>query len=201
MRSALTHRYWLHSTGSTALEIEWTDASCPCAQLPISAKTIEPGDSVAFELILQSGRHIGRVERRPYIKTNADSEPARTFFTATVVTDSKVTEPLGFSPFRADLSQFGKHRQDTARIKFFNNGEHTLIDFELYAIPTEYFSVAFPDSIQPGKIGELVVALNPESAAQSFETSFTFDVVERPVGADHIRTRYSIPVRRKLGGM
>ncbi len=197
--SDVFYRYWLHSTGSSALEIEWTDASCPCAVLPLTSKTVEPDDSVGLELVFTSGRAAGAITRKPYIKTNADEEPARTEFTAKVVPgDTKVVEPLGITPFRADLSAIGRFHQDTAAIVFYNNSELPMELSVVYSYP-EYFSVKLPETIAPQKSDTCFVILNAETpvAQGAFTKSFTVEAALRRVGDNSLLSRFTIPVRRK----
>jgi Protein of unknown function (DUF1573) len=196
----VSYVYWLHSTGSSNLHIEWTDASCPCAALPLTSKIIEPGDSVGLELLFTTGRVAGAITRKPYIKTNADFEPERTKFSAKVIPgDTKLVEPLGIMPFRADLSSIGKFHQDTARIVFYNNSELPMELSMLYSRP-EFFSVLLPESIKPQGIDTCLVILNresPEAVEAAFAKSFTVETALRRVGENSLVSRFTIPVRRK----
>ncbi len=198
--SDVTYRYWLHSTGSSNLFIEWTDASCPCAQLPLKNKTINSGDSVALELIFTSGRVAGAITRRPFIKTNAEHEPQRVKFTARVVPgETNKVEPLGISPFRADLSSIGPYFQDTARIVLYNNSDLPM-DLKLAFTSPEYFSVLLPESIAPRGSDTCLVTLNresPEAVGAAFAKSFTIEVSLRRVGDNSLKSRFTVPVRRK----
>jgi hypothetical protein len=146
-RSSLFHRYWLHSTGSTELVIEWTDPSCPCAEMPLAETVIQPGDSVAYVLILRSGLNVGSYQHKPHVKTNADDETTRLWFECSIVGNSAASQPLGFSPFRADLSQFGEFRRDTARITMSNNSEDPISGFNMLSQHDPYYTVHLPDSI------------------------------------------------------
>ncbi len=196
----VTYNYWLHSTGSSDLRIEWTDASCPCAQLPISSDVIKSGDSTAFELIFIAGRVAGAITRSPYIKTNADNDPERLKFTAKVVPgETGKVEPLGIKPFRADLSSIGRFSQDTARITLFNNSEFPMELSVVYTRP-EYFSIVLPETIKPGESRVCLVVLNsesPEAVGAAFAKSFTIEASLRRVGDSNLKTRFTIPVRRK----
>lgn len=198
MNCELNYQYWLHSSGSSDLIIEWTDGSCPCAQLPLAATTIAPGDSVAFELIVFSGRVGGALSNKPKIKTNADKFPVRTNFSASVVTDTRLALPIGTYPFRADLSAFGKYRQDTAAIEIINH--HTLtVTLEMIYERPEYFSVILPGEIPPGGTDTCLVILNPDTPEPAFAKSFTIEGVFRQIGDVSERSRLTIPVRRKTG--
>lgn len=196
MNCELSYQYWLHSTGSSDLIIEWTDGSCPCAQLPLAATTIAPGDSVAFELIVFSGRTGGSLSNKPRIKTNAEKFPVRTDFSATVAVDTRVARPIATYPFRADLSAFGKFRQDTAAIEIINN--HTLsMTVEMVYERPEYFSVILPGEIPAGGKDTCLVILNPDAPEPAFAKSFTIEGVFRQIGDINERSRLTIPVRRK----
>lgn len=198
MNCELNYQYWLHSSGSSDLIIEWTDGSCPCAQLPLAATTIAPGDSVAFELIVFSGRVGGALSNKPKIKTNAEKFPVRTDFSATVVTDTKLALPIGTYPFRADLSAFGKYRQDTAAIEIINHHTLTMTLKIIYERP-EYFSVILPGEIPAGGMDTCLVILNPNTPEAAFAKSFTIEGVFRQIGDVSERARLTIPVRRKSG--
>lgn len=196
MNCDLNYQYWLHSTGSSDLIIEWTDGSCPCAQFPLAASTIAPGDSVAFELIVLSGRSGGSLSNKPKVKTNAEDFPIRLDFSATVVADTRFARPIGSYPFRADLSAFGKFRQDTAVIQIINN--HTLsMTVEMVYERPEYFSVILPGEIPAGEKADCLVILNPDSPEPAFAKSFTIVAVFRQIGDINERARLTIPVRRK----
>ncbi len=197
----VSYRYWLYSTGSSDLHIKWTDPSCPCAQLPLSTKVVAPEDSVGLELILTTGRVAGAITRKPYIQTDADSEPSRLKFTAKVIPgDTKAAKPLGISPFRADLSSIGSYFQDTARIVMYNNSEYPIELSLVYSAP-EYFSVSLPQEIQAGESDTSLVILNRNSAKateSAFAKSFTVEVSERVVGDNNLISRFTVPVRRKF---
>lgn len=192
-----TYRYWLKSTGSTPLEVEWADGSCPCAELPVAQKVIEPGDSVAFELIFHTGKVTGSVTRRPHVKTNADPEPARPWFQGKVVSDIKSMQPVGMQPFRADLSAFGQFKQDTARIQFLNNSDDPIVEFKMIHVRSEYFTVILPTEAPPRGTAEALVIINPDTPEQAFEKSFTIEVTHRVIGDVNTITRLTVPVRRK----
>ena len=199
MNSELNFQYWLHSTGSSDLIVEWTDGSCPCAQMPLSDTIIAPGDSVAFELIVFSGRRGGSLSNKPKIKTNAGKLPVRTDFSATVVADMKTALPIGTYPFRAELSAFGKFRQDTAVIEIINHHTLSMVIEMVYERP-EYFSVVLPGEIPPGETDTCLVILNPNSPEPAFAKSFTIEGVFKQIGDVSERSRVTIPVRRKFGG-
>lgn len=193
----VTHEYWLFSTGSSVVSVDWTDASCPCAQLPIKNNLIEPGDSLALELVFDGGHYDGSITRNPRVQTSADPEPIRLRFDALVMRSPTILKPVGISPFRADLSSFGPYHQDTAVIKLTNHSEDS-VSLELVYSRPDYFTVEIPTSLQAGESANALVILNPQTPEQAFEKSFTLSIVNRQSGADTKTTRLSVPVRRRF---
>ncbi|HSG98986.1 MAG TPA: hypothetical protein VLB27_02990, partial [candidate division Zixibacteria bacterium] len=100
-------------------------------------------------------------------------------------------------PFRADLSAFGKYKQDTARVTFINNSDDPIAEFKMIYDRPEYFTVVLPTNAPPRGTVEALVIINPAAPEQAFEKSFTIDVTHRVMGDVNPVTRLTVPVRRK----
>jgi hypothetical protein len=61
-RAIVTHSFWLNNVTYSTIEIDRTDAGCSCSRMPLKQKLLEPGDSVAVKLILDTGK----IPMRPF---------------------------------------------------------------------------------------------------------------------------------------
>lgn len=194
LNSTLSARYWLKSTGSSPVEIEWVDPGCPCASFPLAQKILEPGDSVAFDLLFKSGRIPTEYDQRPFVKSNASANPMRLKLKSRVVENTKDAIPVGVSPQRALFSASENRRGDTVAMNLINNSDFS-VEISLAHSRTDIFYVELPERIASGSSAKIKVILNEESRLISFEHSFTIECKWNDGQSEKI-ARLSIPARR-----
>ena len=194
LNSTLSARYWLKSTGSSPVEIEWVDPGCPCASFPLAQKILEPGDSAAFDLLFKSGRIPAEYDQRPFVKSNASANPMRLKLKSRVVADTRNAIPVGVSPQRALFSANEKRQGDTVAMSLINNTNFP-VKISLAHSRTDIFHVELPELIASGSSAKIKVILNEESRLISFEHSFTIECKWNDGQSEKI-ARLSIPTRR-----
>ena len=194
LNSTLSARYWLKSTGSSPVEIEWVDPGCPCASFPLAQKILEPGDSAAFDLLFKSGRIPTEYDQRPFVKSNASDNPMRLNLKSRVIEDTKNAIPVGVSPYRAFFPVAKSRREDTVVINLINNSGSP-VEISLAHSRADIFHVELPERIASGSSAKVKVILNSESRLISFEHSFTIEFKWND-GQSEKLARLSVPVLR-----
>lgn len=194
LNSTLSARYWLKSTGSSPVEIEWVDPGCPCATFPLAQKVLEPGDSVAFDLLFRSGRIPSEYDQKPFVKSNASDNPMRLNLKSSVIKDTRNAVPVGVKPYRAFFPVAKKRRGDTVVISLINNSDYP-VEVSLAHSRADFFKVELPERIESGSSAEVKVILNSESRINNFEHSFTIECKWSDDQSEKL-TRLSVPVLR-----
>lgn len=194
LNSTLSARYWLKSTGSSRVEIEWVDPGCPCASFPLAQKILEPGDSAAFDLLFKSGRIPAEYDQRPFVKSNASDKPMRLNLKSRVIEDTKNIIPVGVSPYRAYFPVVKSRRGDTVIITLINNSDSS-VGLSLAHSRADIFNLELPTRIDSGSSAKVKVILNSASRLISFEHSFTIECKWNDGHSEKV-ARLSVPVLR-----
>lgn len=194
LNSTLSARYWLKSTGSSPVEIEWVDPGCPCATINLAQKILEPGDSVAFDLLFKTGRIPTEYDQRPFVKSNASDNPMRLILKSRVMRDAKDAYPVGVNPYRALFTIVKSSRRDTA-IVILKNNSGSPVEISLAHSRADIFLVELPERIESGSSAKVRVILNSEGGSISFEHSFTI-ACKWNDGQSEKLARLSVPVLR-----
>lgn len=149
------------------------------------------GDSTRLEIILDTGRFMRKVTKKPRIKTNEGPPGKQVEIVCNVVDRPDSTYPIVIKPYKLDLTQFGRKVRDQVTFKITNVSDRPLTPSVL-ASAGRYFEVKLPDAIEPGESGEAKIKLKESALEEEFEKSFTL------VLDDPLATRFTVPVKRKL---
>ena len=189
--SKVSHTFWLHNTGDRDLKITKVTPGCGCTQAPLDKELVTPGDSARLLIIFSSRLYFNYVAKSPVIECEGMDKPFSVTVASFVIPRPDSARPLVLEPFKLDLSQFGDEVRDRVTFSIVNT---TNDQFELVVIDgvEEYGTLTLPEKIEPGDTVEAQLVLKPEMLGKDLAESFTFQV------DDKFRTRYTVPVRRKL---
>jgi len=149
------------------------------------------GDSAKLEIIFDTKTYKSKVSKRPKIQTNEGPPDKMVTITATITPRPDSTYPVVITPYKIDMSQFSDKVIDEAEFTI-NNVSEQVLDISMIAYAKDYFSVEFPDKIQPGKSASGKIKINKDYLAKSFDKSFTFEL------NDQQTSRFTVPVKRTI---
>lgn len=116
--------------------------------------------------------------------------------TATVVPRPDSTYPIIIEPYKIDLSQLGDKVINESPVTIKNVSDKTL-KIERIAAEGNYFNLDLPKEVGPGEKVTGKVELLKGAETDSFEKSFTIEVV--PSDNDEAaRARFTVPVKRTV---
>jgi hypothetical protein len=187
--SAVSHVFWLHSTGDDSLKIVKVTPGCGCTQAPLQKDNLGVGDSTQLEVIFSTGMYSSRVTKTPRIQTNEGPPDKLVRITTDVVVNPDSTYPVIMHPYKLDLTQFGEKVRDEIRFTIKNVSPEALTPSMVYA-PTDYLDIQLPKSIPAGKSAEGVVKVKKAFLDKAFVKSFTLQM------NDDKKSRFTIPVTR-----
>jgi len=189
--SKITHKFWMHSTGSDTLKIVNVRPGCGCTKAPLEKSELAVGDSTYVEVIYSTKTYRGKQSKRPSITTNMGTAPMRVNFTAEVVTNPQETYPIKISPYKFDISQFGEKERSKLEFKIENVSESD-VNVSLIDMDDKYFKVKLPSKIKAGGTESGEVEIYDEYINSEFEKSITIELND----PDH--SRFTIPVKRTI---
>jgi len=176
VNSVASHTYWIHSTGTDTVVIDTVIPGCGCTTIPLSAKTLAPGDSVAFEVVFDSKGLIGSVAKRPGLKLRGDTTLQAVKFYASVVTKEEQYFPLAIMPPVFTLPEIEARAGDKFPFQLHNLSDED-VSISIVDYPAELFAVDLPDSIAAGETITGHFSLLPEyPAGEDIYKSITFEV-------------------------
>ncbi len=149
------------------------------------------GDSTELEIIFSSKKYRTKITKRPKIQTNEGPPDKFVSITVNVVTRPDSTYPLIMRPYKIDLSQTGSKTIDNMSFEIRNVSDEDL-KIKMISYASEYFEVDLPKKIKAGETAKAKVKLRKKVLKKSFEKSFTIEL------NDEVRSRFTIPVKRKL---
>jgi hypothetical protein len=189
--SKVSHVFWLHNTGDQDLKITKVTPGCGCTQAPLDKDLVPPGDSARLQIIFSSRLYFNYVAKSPVIEYEGGTKPISVTVASFVIPRPDSARPLVLEPFKLDVSQFGNEVRDRVTFSLVNT---TNDSFELTMIDgvDEYATLTLPSTIGPRDTVVAELVLKPEVLGKDLTESFTFQVEDR------FRTRYTVPVRRKL---
>ena len=152
------------------------------------------GDSTKLEIIFNTGRYKTRITKRPRIQTNEGPPDKHVQIISQVTDRPDSTYPIVIQPYKLDLSQFSEKVIREKKFMIVNVSDQKL-KVSLISSQDDLFKVKLPKSIKPGHSGKGKLELRKEAYGDSFEKSFTIEVVGV---AEKDTTRFSIPVKRSL---
>ncbi len=187
----VSHVFWLKSTGDDSLKILKVIPGCGCTQVPLEKQELAAGDSTKLEVIFSTGSYTYRVTKQPKIQTNEGPPDKAVSILCNVVTRPDSTYPLVIDPYKLDLTQFGDSVRDRMSFQIRNVSDQKL-DLSLVSLPSDFFTVSMPATVEPGRTIEARIKLNKTALNKDFDKSFTIEL------SDQGHTRFTVPVKRDI---
>ena len=184
-----THTFWLKNTTDSTVQIDRTDAGCSCTRMPLKTKQLEPGDSVAVTLYLDTGKLPMRAFRKRsqiYLK---DANSTKLEFLLTGVCYNAENATLKLS-LEAPFARFSIGSGDTLISFGITNATQKDFRARLVSVPHESpFDIQLPNrQLMPGRTESIRFHLKPERRKYPFDESITIYITDKN------RTRFTIPV-------
>ena len=189
--SQLITTYWLYNAGDDTLKISKVQPGCGCTSAPLEKSAVAPGDSAKLQITFDSKSMMGMTSKRIAVSTNAERPDTNLQFLAEIVRRPDSTWPMTVLPYKLDLTQMGEKVRDRITMTLQNVGPDP-ISLKSISVPSELFSVKFPDQIAGNQTAKVELVLTPEAVKKEFVSSMTIEVTGKE------EYRYSIPVKRKL---
>ena len=189
--SKVSHVFWLRNAGDQDLKITKIIPGCGCTQAPLDKNLVPPGDSARLEIIFASRLYFNYVAKSPVIEYEGMPNPTSVTVATYVIPRPDSARPLVLEPFKLDLSQLGDEVRDRVTFSIVNITNDSF-DLSLSDDFAEYGTLTMPPAIGPRDTVEAQFVLKPQVLGKDLTGSFTFQV------EDKFRTRYTVPVRRKL---
>ncbi len=190
-RTAVSHTFWIKSTGSDTLRIEKVVPGCGCTKTPLLDSVLAPGDSTSLEIIFSTKSFRGYVAKKPYIVTNISEEKIYLRIDAELFPKPESIEPVSFEPFKLDVSQFSEKPRSKAKFLLVNKSDKDY-DIKIIDMNSKQFDLKLPKKIKAGETIEGMITVHKDKLNSDFDTSFTIEI------NDDFRTRVTLPIRRVL---
>ncbi len=188
-KAKVSHTFWIKSVGTDTLVIEKIIPGCGCTKAPLQDSVLAPGDSTSLEIIFATKSFRGFVAKKPYLETNISDEKVYLRIDAELFPKPESIGPVGFEPFKLDVSQYTKKPRRKAKFQLVNKSdkdyEITLVDIDGKA-----FDVKMPKKIKAGESIDGMITIHKDKLDKEFDSSFTIEI------NDDFRTRVSLPIRR-----
>lgn len=168
------HCFWIHSTSTETLEIDTVVTGCGCTSVPMSSITLNPGDSLPFEINFDTKSFRGAVVKKPWFKLKGDTTIYGFKFYAQVAVASSDYYPLRGFPYVLDVSQ-----ADTAnhQVKFtLENLSDEDVTVSVADFPVIASKIDFPETILAGEKVSASLTVIPSYFDSVVATSVTFEV-------------------------
>jgi len=188
-RVVLTHDFWIKSVGDDTLRITGIEPGCGCTQVPLKDTVLAPGDSTTLRIIFSTGYFLGRVDKRPYIITNASNEKTYLKVSAELAVEPPSYWPVVIKPAVVDVSQFGEQPRRRARFLIENRLDKDL-NIQVVDSSLKSFTVEIPEKVKARDSVSGLIIVRKDAVDTEFEESITIEF------DDEDRSRYSIPVKR-----
>ena len=195
--SKLSHKYWIHATGTEDLKITKVVPGCGCTKAPPEKDIVAVGDSTWLEIIFSSKKYTSKITKRPKFYTNEGKAAKKVSFTAHIVSPNDVTSPLVINPFKVNLSKqsdfhlanskINTNEDNNGMVEVTNNSD-TDLSIKIVDIDTANFNVDLPQLIHAGETVQGTIYLQNVKSEKSFQKSLTIEV------NDEKKTRFTIPV-------
>lgn len=192
-RSQLFHKIVLKSTGDAPVVINKVNTYCNCIKLPVTGKTIPPGDSLIVELSFYSAKFTSNQEWHSHIYFNSPQKSLYIRIQADVIPEVKRHKPIYVSPHTIAASQYGGTTKREFPINIVNKTGET-IPLKLIYFDNEYFDLDFPLYIHAKDTAIGKITLNDKGVESEFEKSIIFEYIDDKSNKKH----YSVPIRRKI---
>lgn len=186
--AAVSHTFWIKSTGDQPLEITKVIPGCGCTKAPLKDSTLAPGDSTSLEIIFSTKSYRGYVSKKPYLETNIGEDKSYLRIDAELMPkpDSQFY-PLRISPYNVDVSQFSDKVRRKAKFVIENLSD-TDLTLSVVDMDSKNFDLDLPKKIKAGESVTGMIDVHEDKVDLEFEQSFTFETSDG--------NRYSLPVKR-----
>jgi len=190
-RAAVSHTFWIKSTGTDTLVIEKVIPGCGCTKAPLKDSVLAPGDSTSLEIIFETKSFRGFVAKKPYLETNISDEKIYLRIDAELFPKPESITPISFEPFKLDVSQYTEKPRSKAKFHLVNKSDK---DYEITMIDdaNKAFDIKLPKKIKAGETIEGMITVHKDMLDKEFNSSFTIQI------NDDFQTRVSLPIRRIL---
>jgi hypothetical protein len=189
--AAISHVFWLHSTGDDTLKIVKVTPGCGCTQTPLQKDKLGVGDSTQLEVIFSTGSYSSQVTKTPRITTNEGPPDKMVRITTNVLVKPDSSYPVVIKPYKLDLTEIAVNQKGGAKFGIENISQQTLVP-TLISWPTDCLEIVLPKQIAAGKTAEGTVRVKKEFVDKAFGKSFTFGL------NDEKKTRFTVPVTRTV---
>ncbi len=186
---AVSHDFWLFSTGDEPLLVLQVVPGCSCTQMPLEKRQIPVGDSSRLEIIFHSRTFTRGITKRPTIQTNAGPDAKVLQVISYVVTDPDSTYPIKIAPWLIELK--GSPEAANMEASFtLTNLTGTPLSTDIIALPGAFVDVELPATIPANGSVRGSIRAKENQAKKTFEKSITFEL------NDEAKSRFTIPVKR-----
>ena len=189
--SAISHIFWLHSTGDDSLKIVKVTPGCGCTQTPLQKDHLAAGDSTQLEVIFSTGQYSNQVTKTPRIATNEGPPDKMVRITTYVRLPTDSSYPVVITPEKIELPQGNGQLGNDMKFAIRNVSQQTLSP-TLVSSPSEFVEIILPKQIGAGKTGEGTIRVKKEFIDKAFGKSFTLQF------NDEKKSRFTVPVMRTL---
>ncbi len=187
-RSRVTCSYWLHSTGTEAVEITKVVSGCGCSSLPLKVTRLDPGDSTRLDLLFDTRMYTQPLRKHPYLLANTAVGRHDLSFAAIPTANMEATYPVIVSPPALLMHD----DSESLAIELRNNSQSEIV-VRLINTPASYLTIGEIEPLPPGATAKVEVALTDRGKNETFRESVTleFSGWRQPV-------RQTIPVWRTV---
>lgn len=188
-QAAVSHDFWLFSTGDEPLLILQVVPGCSCTQAPLEKKTVPVGDSSKLEIVFHSRTFTHGLTKRPTIATNEGPEVKTLQILSYVVTNPDSTYPIKIEPWKIELN--GSPEASNAEATFtLTNLTNAPLSTDIIALPEAFLTVELPSTIPPNGTAKGSIRVKESQLKKVFEKSVTFEL------NDAAKSRFTIPIKR-----
>jgi hypothetical protein len=186
----VTSDSWIRSVGDEPIKIVTLFSGCGCTEIPLPDSTIKPGDSLRLPIRFSTDNSMGRVSKRPTIRTNAGKEVIALSILAEVLVDPSQAWPVVLTPDVADVSQYGEKTRRLDRFWLKNQSNENL---RVYVVDTalKSFEVKVPGELKAFETIEGKLRVVDKRITDDFEESVTFRIEGKETYF------YTLPVYRR----
>jgi hypothetical protein len=123
--SSAMHTYYIENKGVDTLRIIKVTPSCGCTSAPLSKSDIAPGEVSSLDVIFDSGKFMGRIEKKVTIMSNDPVDPVSDVYFSAMV--DKPHPMLSATPSVVDGTPVSGNKTATSfKVKITNTGAEPL---------------------------------------------------------------------------
>lgn len=166
-------RYRFTNVSERSLKIGRIVSTCSCASASCPVSSVAPGESSEILVRYNPKGHPGRFERRIFVYTDSDSDPAVMLKLSVEVSkgqDLSADWPLqkGGIRLRRGSVEFVEGVKAVEKIRFINlTGKDLRLQCEESFLPPCLSFRSVPEIVKDGQIGEMVISYDPTKQSRS----------------------------------